>query len=184
MSVADLNYNVFKHSMDVLRRNIGYYVMDAFEDIARKLIKDFLKYKGFQSFTGNTLLSFMAGVYQDGRLWYVYTITDEGLKPIRKKIPKGKRIYLKHPMQGNPRMVTGKVTTTDEYGPETSKRFLESFAAPKKKYCLVIVIGTEYYSLIDFNLSSMTRSFNTAQSLSNSKLIEELKLLPYQVFGE
>lgn len=174
MSVADDNLGEFRKSIRMLKHDVKVIAYDAYRNIALKVIREFMTMNSFQSFTGNTLLSFMAGVYLDGQLDMIYTVTN-GLKPIRKKIPRGKKWYLKRPMEGNPRWVVGKVSTTDEYGPDTSRSFLESYKVPKQSHCLVFVIGTEYYTLVDFNSASMNRAFNTTQTLVNSTLIEELK---------
>lgn len=182
MSVADENLDEFRKSIKDLKHNVMATIIHEYRNIALKTIRDFMKMKSFQSFTGNTLLSFMAGVYIYGQLDMVYTVTENGLKPIRKKIAKGKKMYLKNPMQGNPRWVVGKVNTTDEYGPDTSRSFLMSYKVPKQSHSLVFVIGTEYYTLIDFNLYSMDRAFNTTTKLANSSLVEELKNLPEKIY--
>lgn len=181
MSVADDNLDFFRKSIKELKQNVKATVINEYKKIALRIIKFFMEYKGFQDFTGNTLLSFMAGVYLYGQLDMIYTVTD-GLKPIRKKIARGKKVYLKHPMQGNPRWVVGKVSTSDEYGPETSKNFLISYKAPKQSHSLVFVIGTEYYSLIEFNSYTMNRAFNTTQTLANSSLVGELRNLPERIY--
>lgn len=181
MSVADENLGEFRKSIRLLKHDVKVVAYDVYKKTALKVIREFMQMKSFQSFTGNTLLSFMAGVYLYGQLDMVYTMTENGLKPIRKKIARGKKVYLKNPMQGNPRWVVGKVNTTDEYGPETSRSFLESYKVPKQSHSLVFVIGTEYYSLVDFNSASMNRAFNTTQTLANSSLIDELRNLPERI---
>lgn len=177
MSVADDNLEVFRNSIKGLKQDVKAIAYNEYKKIALRVIHDFFRIRPFNSFTGNTVLSFMAGVYLYGQLDIIYTLTD-GLKPLRKKIPRGKRVYLKHPMQGNPRWVVGKVSTTDEYGPETSRNFLMSYQAPKQSHSLVFVVGTEYYSFIDADLYSMNEAFNTTQRLAESSLMTELKNLP------
>jgi len=55
----------------------------------------------------------------------------------------------------------GHVDVNNEYGPDTSLRFLRVYMAPAKGIALVMTTGTEYSEFLEemFNLDVLTRTF-------------------------
>lgn len=104
----------------------------------------------FQGFTGNTQTSYMGGIYINGRLVEILHERDYTDPPRMKKIPGGKSVYLRNPYEGSPRYMRAKVDTSNEYGSETSEKFLRSYK-PKSKKGLAICIctGTEYSDYLE-----------------------------------
>lgn len=140
------------------------------------LLEDAERSKEFRGFTGNTQTSYSCGLYVDGNLSY-YVSQDMWTKwPVRKKIPKGVTVYLKHPYEGRPRSVTGRVDVDGLYGKDSSFQFLKSFKeAPEKGFAIVMTTGTEYSVYIEtvHDLNVLTDTWQNARHilLSNMKPI-------------
>lgn len=127
-----------------------------FESLVRKcfaigieLIRYAIKTKRFSGFTGNTQTSFAIGVYFDGQLRAYETGESFQRAPLRRKIRFGKTVYLRRPYEGRSRVVRGSVETTNEFGAETSVRFLKMFK-PRitKGVSMCMTVGTEYAEYI------------------------------------
>ena len=114
------------------------------------LIEHALQEREFSGFTGNTQTSYSCGIYKNGKLIYVVSAGKELRKPVRKKIPLGKRVFLKRPYEGPPRAVKGKVKVDSQYGQYTAEDFLESYKnVPKKGFAIVMTTGTEYSEYLE-----------------------------------
>lgn len=182
MSASYDNVAIFRQGITKFRNILKLAVEIYLLRMGELLVRDFSKTKEFQSASGNTDLSFSIGIYSDGVLLGTITQGDLiGLKPLRKKIQKGKRWYFPRPMEGRPRYVLGRVKTSDEYGTDTAKKWLwVQKDAPKKGFCLKAVIGTEYYAYIEPNFASMTNSFGTSKKFWRSIVLDGLKSISKQ----
>lgn len=157
-------------------------LMIAKEKIHNLLIKKLSKYGEFlledaqfraeyQSFTGNTITSLAFGVYERGSLTDVVFIS--GLEPaIHAKVKLGQVLFLKHPYEGEPRAVSGKVDISNEWGIDTSLNTLKSLC-PKGGNGIVVTTGTEYSVYLervyDSNVLSDTALYVKNNALSDMK---------------
>ena len=67
--------------------------------------------QGWLGFTGNTQTSYACGIYIDGNLEGIITQDNWMDSPRRKKVPRGKSVYLKNPYEGSPRVAVSRLTT-------------------------------------------------------------------------
>ena len=159
------------------RNVISGYVYDLLVKVCDGLLEDAGRSKEFIGFTGNTQTSYSCGLYVDGRLSY-YVSQDMWTKsPVRKKIPKGVTVYLKHPYEGMPRSVKGRVDVDNLYGKDSAFQFLKSFKdAPKKGFAIVMTTGTEYSVYIEtaHKLNVLTETWQNAHTI----LLNNMKPIP------
>lgn len=90
-----------------------------------------------------------------------------------KKVPKGIRVFLNKPYEGNPRAVTGRVDVDDLYGKDSSFDFLKSYKGfPNKSFGIVMTTGTEYSGYIEsvHNLNVLTDTFQRAKQILSKNL--------------
>lgn len=156
---------VFDHLYNILRGNVITLLHKACIN------------REFQGFTGNTQTSYMGGIYINGRLAEIVRERDYTEPPRTKKIPKGRARYLSNPYEGKPRWMRAKGDSTNEYGAETSERFLRSYT-PKVKKGLDICIctGTEYSDYLETvrGLDVLTATWMQAEKV----LLSSLRPLP------
>lgn len=159
------------------RNVISGHVYDMLVKVCDGLLEDAERAKEFRGFTGNTQTSYSCGLYVDGILTY-YVSQDMWTKePVRKKIPKGVTVYLKHPYEGSPRSVTGRVDVDGLYGKYSSFQFLKSFKdAPKNGFAIVMTTGTEYSVYIEtvHRLNVLTDTWQNSRSI----LLNNMKPIP------
>lgn len=85
----------------------------------------------------------------DGQLRAYETGESFQRSPLMRKIRFGRRVYLRRPYEGRSRIVRGAVVTTNEYGAETSIRFLKQFTPRVTKgVSMCMTVGTEYAEYI------------------------------------
>lgn len=115
--------------------------------------------KGFTGFTGNTQTSYTAGVYIGGKLVNI-RYQDKWLRPpLRKKIPKGQRVHLEEPYEGDARTVRGEVSTKG-FGRDTAVEFLRSYTPRTRGISIVVTTGTEYSEYLEDNgLNVLTATY-------------------------
>ena len=128
-------------------------------------------HQGWSGFTGNTQLSYMCGIYQNGRLVGVVNQDNWRKPPVMSKI-KGPK-FLMNPYEGNKRGLPTKnwsvIPTDGDFGYNTSLNFLKGYKAPKNKMCLVMTTGTEYSEYIETvqHLDVLTDTFTKAPEKIN-----------------
>lgn len=168
------NLTVFDEGMKKARRIIQDYLYAAIERSCMKLIDHALKSKEYQGFTGNTQTSYVCGIYHNGKLLGAFASGDNMRKPIRLKVGKGQRIFLKNPYEGKARSVTGRVDVDQEFGAESAAKFLMSYKPHVKKgFSVVMTTGTEYSEYLENvrNLNVLTDTFQSSKGI----VLEELK---------
>ena len=161
------NITAFRNGMKQARDKIMRKVADRLFEAGQRLIEVAWKEKQFTGFTGNTQTSIAIGVYIDGHLTAYQTGLKNQRSPIRKKIQYHQRVYLKHPYEGSPRGVQGQVILTEEFGIDSSMRFL-NYYRPKvsKGVGMVMVVGTEYAEFINGGaLGPLTSAYNASPSI-------------------
>lgn len=165
---------VFDEGMKKARKIIQDYLYAAIERSCMKLISHALKSKEYQGFTGNTQTSYVCGIYHDGKLLGAFASGDNMRKPIRLKVGKGQRVFLKNPYEGKARSVTGRVDVDKEFGADSAVKFLMSYKpAVRKGFSVVMTTGTEYSEYLENvrNLNVLTDTFQSAKGI----VLEELK---------
>lgn len=161
------NITAFRNGMKKAREMVMRKVSDKLLEAGRMLIQVAWDNKQFIGFTGNTQTSIAIGVYVDGNLTAYQTGLKNQRAPIRKKIQYHQRVFLKHPYEGNPRGVQGQVILTEEFGIDSSMRFLMNYR-PKVNngVGLVMVVGTEYAEFINGgSLGPLTSAYNAAPNI-------------------
>lgn len=145
-------------------RMIEDVLYNSFMDAAERLLVRANTNRQFVGFTGNTQTSYMAGVYIDGRLAGIVEQRENSQPPRRVKIRKGQTVYLTNPYEGWPRAVKGMVDTYDNYGTQTSLKFLQGYKAPPKCISIVVTTGTEYSEYIEQvrHLDVLTNTYRDA----------------------
>jgi len=156
-------------------------LLTALEKTAIDLLKNAELARKYHSLTGNTLTSYMVGLYEDGKLASTISIMDvSNLKsPTRNKLSQGEGRVKYFEDYDTGRMVTVRrenLLKTDEgYGMDTSLAFLSSFSPDGKGYSMVFTTGTEYSTFIEnvkgFNILTETMLQTANISLSNLKSV-------------
>lgn len=164
----------FDEGMKKAQGIIQDYLYAAIERSCMELIDHALKSKEYKGFTGNTQTSYVCGIYRDGKLLGAFASGDNMRKPIRMKVGKGQRIFLKNPYEGKARSVTGRVDVDKEFGAESAAKFLMSYKPHVKKgFSVVMTTGTEYSEYLENvrNLNVLTDTFQSSKGI----VLEELK---------
>ena len=132
-----------------------------------ELVHTALYNKEYMGFTGNTQTSYTCGAYLNGKLVDVVSSAESLPKPVRRKIPYGKNVFLQRPYEGSPRARHGYVNTDHSYGNDTALKFINSYNAPKKGFALVMTTGTEYSEFIEqqAGLDVLTKTFKDAKGI-------------------
>ena len=132
-----------------------------------ELIHTALNNREYTGFTGNTQTSYTCGIFLNGKLIDVASSSESLPKPIRRKIPFGKSVFLKRPYEGNQRLRSGYVKTNREYGADTALRFINGYRAPGKGFALVMTTGTEYSEFLEqeVGLDVLTKTFKDAPGI-------------------
>ena len=157
--------NGFAKALEIIQDTIYNSLMDAAEKILVRVASN----RQFVGFTGNTQTSYMVGVYQNGNLVGVVNQKNWSDAPRRAKVRKGMVVYLSNPYEGHPRAVKGMVDVSDNYGVDTSIKFLQGYKAPSKGFSIVVTTGTEYSVYIEqaMNLDVLTNTYMNASDILN-----------------
>ncbi len=147
-------------------------LVDSLVDAAYKLLVQAETNKEYHNLTGNTLTSYMVGVYVDGDLRRIVTMYDADIgidRPKRGKLYRGNgsgTVYVEDYDTGKFIHVKkyNLMDTDRDYGENTSRRFLVGYEAPKNKVCLVMCTGTEYSEFIESvkRLDVLTQTYQDA----------------------
>lgn len=166
------NLSEFRRTIKKERMRILWEIADRFFDVGRELIRISVQNKTFDSFTGNSVSSFTIGVYVNGTFVGYENGSLYGYSPLMNKIRKGRKVFLKHPKEGRPRAVRGRVDVSDETGSATAIKFLSSYKPTSSKgVSMVMAVGVEYW----IYLASLSK-INMLQSAydSTSALLDKL----------
>lgn len=155
------------------RENLLKVVLRNYIDMGSEIISSALEKRKFLSFTGNTITSYMVGIYFKGRLDTVIRADSQLMRPLRLKVKRGEKAWLYYPYEGTMRSVIGRVDVDSDFGSETSLKFLKSFQVDGDKYPLALVAttGTEYSSYLEDvrNLNVLTDTYlEMTKILSNN----------------
>ena len=132
-----------------MREIVASKMMPVFRELAVGLLIDALQSKEHGDLTGNTLTSFTAGIYRDGRLYDVINLIDVANldHPEYKKLVKDDVFYTidRYDGKGVYSIDGSKLIDTDgKFGFEFSRTFLEGYKPPfTKGWGLVLTAGTE-----------------------------------------
>lgn len=168
------NRKAFDAGMKRARRLISDYLYAAIERSCLRLIDHALKEREFDGFTGNTQTSYACGIYYNGGLMGMIISGNSMKKPVRLKVRKGERAYLKNPYEGKARTVIGRVDVDGETGADSAADFLSSYKPfIKKGFSVVMTTGTEYSEYLENvrNLNVLTDTFQSSKGI----MLEELK---------
>jgi len=159
-------------------------ISESLVEAAYKLLVQAETNKEYHNMTGNTLTSYMCGIYIDGRLSKIVTMYDADMgldKPKRGKLYRGSGsgfVYVEDYDTGKMVHVLKRnlIETDRDFGENTSRRFLMSYKAPSNKIALVMTTGTEYSELLESvkRLDVLTRTYQDAAGIisNNWKKIE------------
>lgn len=117
--------------------------------------------------TGNTVNSYAAGVYLNGRLVHIETSSGSIAHPLRRKLGKGQRFYAGSQrwdgeIQEN--TFTAQIGSNGSMEAERSIAFLQSYK-PSDDWALVVCNGVEYatYQENEMNIDVLTSNFDYAK---------------------
>ena len=145
------NLAIFDKGIEKMNTMIFNQIIIALQKVAAKLLLHAELARTYHSLTGNTLTSYMVGIYVDDRLFNTMSVMDvDNLKsPTRNKITQGERYVVPwFEDYDTGRIVTVRrenlIKTDEGYGADTSREFLHSFTPSTKGFSLVFTTGTEY----------------------------------------
>lgn len=123
----------------------------------------------FTQFTGNTVSSYMAGVYKDREL--IHTSYDGSAPVVHDKIEEGEMVYLDNPVEGEPRHTTGAVDiVVRPHGTDLSRKML-SEESPMGGTGMVMTTGTEYSEIVEAQgYDVLTYTFNEVSNNARDDL--------------
>lgn len=172
MAGTNRNEKVFADAMMKIKESLNKKMLDALTNIAADLILDAEFEKEFNNLTGNTLTSYAAGVYVDRKLrrWVNIFHVDNAIDmPTSKKLSNkdGYQMVVHYDTHELiPVKTSTFVDTSDEYGYETSEKFLKSYTPEKDGYAIVMCTGTEYSAILEFGgLNVLTDTFMKSPQL-------------------
>lgn len=172
MDVTRRNEKVFEDAMAKVKESLNGKILDALTNVAADLILDAEFEKEFNNLTGNTLTSYAAGIYVDRKLkrWVnIFNVDYDIDMPTTKKLSNKEGYQLVVHYDTNeliPVKTSTFIDTSDEYGYESSERFLKSYAPEKDGYAIVMCTGTEYSAILEFGgLNVLTETFMKSPQL-------------------
>lgn len=143
------NKQVLANGFAAFGKAINQYMIDSLTDAAEELLVAVAKNRTFVGFTGNTQTSYACGVYVNGTCQNIILQSNWLEPPRRLKVRHGELVYLENPYEWIPRAVRGSVDVYNEFGQDTSVRFLLEHKCPKDGWGLVITTGTEYSEFLE-----------------------------------
>lgn len=171
------NEKVFADAIAKVKVALNEELLDTLTNIAADLILDAEFEKEFNNLTGNTLTSYAAGIYANRKLkrWLNIFQVDNAIdSPTTKKLSNkdGYQMVIHYDTQELiPVKTSTFIDTSDEYGYETSERFLKSYTPEKDGYAIVMCTGTEYSAILEFGgLNVLTETFMKSPQLFLSNL--------------
>ena len=163
--MAHDNAKTLKDGFEKGYRIIMEYLTNQMIGMCERLLLEVPKHREFLGFTGNTQTSYACGLYVDGKLEGIVLQQNWNTPPVRKKVGQGEWAYLRNPYEGKSRSVRGKVNVTDNFGQDTSYRFLRGYQAKKNHIQIVMTTGTEYSVFLETvrNLDVLTGTYEAAK---------------------
>lgn len=118
--------------------------------------------------TGNTVNSYAAGVYVDGKLVWIETSSGSIPHPLRRKLGRGERFFAgsqRWDGETQEHTFTAKVSTNGTMEAERSIAFLQSYKPSPKGWALVVCNGVEYatFQENELNIDTLTANFDYAK---------------------
>lgn len=118
--------------------------------------------------TGNTVNSYAAGVYVDGKLVWIETSSGSIPHPLRRKLGRGERFFAgsqRWDGEIQEHTFTAKVSTNGTMEAERSIAFLQSYKPSPKGWTLVVCNGVEYatFQENELNIDTLTANFDYAK---------------------
>lgn len=167
-----------------LKNILTAQMLECLTDAAYSLLVNAETSKEYHNLTGNTLTSYMVGIYENGKLRRIVSMyqADALSKPTSKKLSRGsgKGVIMVEDYDSG-RIIPVKrykLLDTDEgYGYDTSKSFLFSYKpSVQKGFSLVMCTGTEYSEYLESvkGLNTLTETFQ----ISHKALLSNLKPIP------
>lgn len=154
-----------------LKQIVRDTLLPKFRQAAVNLLVDAMGRKEFGDLTGNTLTSYVAGIYENGILYNTITLLDVAYleHPVLEKLSNDDGI-VQIERYDDGHIVTintsSFVNTDKRFGVETAKDFLVKYTPPNPKgFSLVITTGTEYSEYIEETrkLNVLTETFLWAE---------------------
>lgn len=133
--------------------------------------------KGFHNLTGNTLTSYMIGIYEDNKLLRCVSISEAAdiKSPTHTKLTNssGYAVFDDYDSGRTFKVYLQNMTRTDEdYGENTSRHFLMSFRPNVPKgFSLVFTTGTEYSVIKEEIVRTITTVFDVSPSILFDTLV-------------
>lgn len=178
------NERVLKEGFEKGLQMIQKVLVDSLVESAYRLLVQAETNKEYHNLTGNTLTSYMVGVYVDGWLSKIVTMydADTGIeKPTRAKLYRGSgrgTVVVEDYDSGRSIHVKkyNLMDTDKDYGENTSRKFLISYHPKKGNIALVMCTGTEYSEFLESvkHLDVLTQTYRDAERIikNNWKKIE------------
>lgn len=118
--------------------------------------------------TGNTVNSYAAGVYVNGKLVWIETSSGSIPHPLRRKLGRGERFFAgsqRWDGETQEHTFTAKVSTNGTMEAERSIAFLQSYKPSPKGWALVVCNGVEYatFQENELNIDTLTANFDYAK---------------------
>lgn len=154
----------------ILQKAVRESFVSAVRQYAPKVVEAADENREFVQFTGNTVSSYAAGVYDNGEL--VGTVSDGTAPVVHDKIEKGETVRLNNPVEGWPREVVGAVDiAVRPHGMDLSRQQL-SDTKPRGGAGMVVTTGTEYSGYLEkeCDLDVLTDTYNQVRNSARSEL--------------
>lgn len=118
--------------------------------------------------TGNTVNSYAAGVYVDGKPVWIGTSSGSIPHPLRRKLGRGERFFAgsqRWDGETQEHTFTAQVSTNGTMEAERSIAFLQSYKPSPKGWALVVCNGVEYatFQENELNIDTLTANFDYAK---------------------
>lgn len=167
------NVKVLREGFKKAERIIRSHLQKQMVNISKGILEMADDNREFTGFTGNTQLSYLAGLYTRGKNDMAKTQftsirqTRNTGSPRRGKIRKGEWGWLKDPYEGKPRSILGKVDVGQSTGFATSMAFLRTYQAKYGHIAAVITTGTEYSRYLEesAHLDVLSKTYDDARRL-------------------
>ena len=184
MDVRAMNRDALGKAKRRMKNILSSQMLECLTKAAYGLLVDAEASQEYHNLTGNTLTSYMVGIYENGKLRRLVSIyqSDSLKKPTSRKLSRGDgKGVIRVEDYDSGRVIPVKkykLLKTDEgYGYDTSKSFLFSYRPQiSKGFSLVMCTGTEYSEYLESlkGLNTLTETFRiSAKSiLSNLKPIQ------------
>lgn len=150
-------------------------IADSLVEAAYYLLVDAETNKEYHNLTGNTLTSYMCGVYVNGKIRKIVTMYDADMgidRPKRGKLYRGNgsgTVYVEDYDTGKFIHVKkyNLIDTDRDFGENTSRKFLMSYKTKPNSVALVMCTGTEYSELLESikKLNVLVQTYRNAERI-------------------